>query len=278
MLRQAKIYLVTMWAECIKEWKIELTYKADFIRSLFDPFVYVLPYLFFGIALVGGRQSESLYKLAGTRDVVTFVILGYVFMGFLNTALWAMGFALRKEQFYGTLEAVFVSPMPRWVIVGGMAMHSTMHQGLIIAIQLIFLNVIFRLVFNISGALPSLLVVGLMMIALYGVGTMMAALALIFKEGWIVSEILSSIINVITPVAYPLAILPVFLQKAALLFPTTYGIITLRHFLIGEKLPFSVASSFMRLAGLTVFWVCFGLIIFAIVDRKTRREGTLGHY
>ncbi len=278
MLRQARVYLITMWAECIKEWKIELTYKVDFIRSLIDPFVYVLPYLLFGIALVGGRQSSSLFKLAGTYDVVTFVVLGYIFMGFLNTALWAMGFALRKEQFYGTLEAVFVSPTPRWVIVGGMAMHSTMHQGLIIATQLVLLNFIFRLVLNISGTIPGTLVIGLMLLALYGMGTMMAALALIFKEGWIVSEILSSIINVITPVAYPLAILPAFLQKASLLFPTTYGIITIRHLLIGEKLPFSLTTAIVRLALLTVFWIAFGLSVFAVIDRKTRREGTLGHY
>ncbi len=278
MLQKAKIYIVAMWAECMKEWKIELTYKVDFIRGLFDPIIFVLPYLLFGIALVGGRHSDSLFKLAGTRDIVTFIILGYIFMAFLNTALWAMGFALRKEQFYGTLETVFVSPLPRWVIVGGMAMHSTMHQGLIIALQLVLLNIIFRLFLNVNGTLPGLLVVGIMMIALYGMGTMMAALALIFKEGWIVSEILSSIVNVITPIAYPLAVLPLFLQKASLFIPTTYGIITLRHFLIGEKLPFSVATSFARLTILTVFWVAFGLLVFTIVDRKTRREGTLGHY
>jgi len=267
-----------MWAECIKEWKIELTYKADFIRGLIEPFIYVLPYLLFGLALVGGRQSSSLLKLAGTSDIVTFVIIGYIFMGFLNTALWAMGFALRKEQFYGTLEAVFVTPTPRWVFVGGMAMHSTMHQGLIILVQLFFLSIFFRLIYNINGILPGMLIIGLMLVALYGIGTMMAALALIFKEGWIVSQVLSSIINVITPVAYPLAILPLFLQKASLIFPTTYGIITIRHFLIGENLPFSVAASFLRLFLLTIFWVAFGLVVFTIIDRKTRREGTLGHY
>ncbi len=278
MIKKFKIYLVAMWAECIKEWKIELTYKADFIRGLIEPFIYVLPYLLFGIALVGGRQSAALLKIAGTGDIVTFVVIGYIFMGFLNTALWAMGFALRKEQFYGTLEAVFVTPIPRWVFVGGMAMHSTMHQGLIILAQLLLLSIFFRLIFNINGVFPGMSIIGLMLIALYGIGTMMAALALIFKEGWIVSQVLSSVINVITPVAYPLAILPLFLQKAALLFPTTYGIITIRHFLIGEKLPFSVTASFIRLSLLTIFWVTFGLVVFTIIDRKTRREGTLGHY
>lgn len=278
MVKRATHYLKAIWAESMKEWKIELSYKLDFLRGLVEPFIFVLPYLLFGMALVGGRQSANLERLVGTRDVVTFVILGYLFMGFLNTALWGMGFALRKEQFYGTLESVFVAPVPRWVYVGGMAMHSTMHQGLIILIQVVFLNFIFKLVFKVSGLLPSFLVIGLMLIALYGIGMMMSALALIFKEGWLISEALSTIIGVVTPIAYPLMVLPLFLQKFSYFFPTTYGILVVRHFLIGEKMGFSLPAAVLRMLGLCVLWVAVGLFVFSVVDKKTRREGTLAHY
>jgi ABC-2 type transport system permease protein len=271
-------YAVAMWAENIKEWKIELSYRFDFIRGLIQPFVYVLPYLLFGLAVVGGRNSESLKELIGTGDVITFVIIGYVFMGFLNTAMWGMGFALRKEQFYGTIESVFVAPVPRWVYVGGMALHSTMHQGLIIVVQMVLLQFIFRLTIDPSGLLPAMGVVALMLVALYGIGMMVASLALIYKAGWVIAESLHSVISVVTPIAYPLAVLPIFLQKAAHFLPTTYGILTMRHFLIGEDMGFSVASSLLRLSLLCVGWAAFGVFIFSVVDRKTRREGTLGHY
>ncbi len=85
-------------------------------------------------------------------------------------------------------------------------------------------------------------------------------------------------ISIITPIAYPLSVLPLFLQKISHLLPTTYGILTIRHFLIGEEMGFSLATSLFRLAILGVVWVGFGLFIFALVDKKTRREGTLGHY
>lgn len=271
-------YLSAMWAQNIKEWKIELAYKMDFARSLVQPFFYVLPYLLFGIALVGGRQSANLGRLVGTTDVVTYVILGYIFMGFLNTALWGMGFSLRKEQYFGTLESIFVAPLPRWVYVGGMAMHSTLHQGVIILIQVVLLNFIFKLVFNVDGLLPSTLIVALMLVALYGMGMMMAALALIFKEGWLVSEALGTIITVVTPVAYPLMVLPAFLQKLAFFFPTTYGILAVRHFLVGEKMGFSVASAVVRMLVLCIAWLAVGLVVFAVIDKKTRRAGTLSHY
>jgi ABC-2 type transport system permease protein len=271
-------YARAVWAENIKEWKLELCYKADFARTLIDPVVFLLPYLLYGVALVGGRNSAHLKELVGTSDIITFVTLGYIFIGFMNMALWAMGFSLRKEQYYGTLESVFAAPVPRWVFTLGMSCHSIMHQGLIILVQLGIIFAVFAIAISPSGILPSLAIVGVMLVALYGIGMMMASTTLIFKQGWIVSEILASVVMVITPIAYPLAVLPVFMQKAALAVPTTYGILGVRHFLLGEQMGFSVGTAFLRLALLCVAWVVFGLVVFRVVDRWTRRSGTLSHY
>jgi ABC-2 type transport system permease protein len=271
-------YARAVWAENIKEWKLELTYPADFARSLIDPVVYLLPYLFYGVALVGGRQSPNLQKLVGTTDIVTFITLGYVFIGFMNMALWAMGFSLRKEQMYGTLESVFAAPVPRWVFTMGMSAHSILHQMLMIACQIIFIALTFSIVINPAGFLPSLAIVGLMLIALYGIGMIMASTTLIFKQGWLISEALGSILVVITPIAYPLAVLPVFMQKAALAVPTTYGILVVRHVMMGEKIGFTLGQAFLRVGVLSIVWVAFGLVIFAVIDKYTRKSGTLSHY
>ncbi len=271
-------YAGAVWAENIKEWRLELTYPADFVRTLIDPVVYLLPYLLYGVALVGGRTSANLEKLVGTSDLVSFVTIGYVFIGFMNMALWAMGFSLRKEQMYGTLESVFAAPVPRWVFTMGMSMHSILHQFLMIASQMIFITLLFSIRINPLGLLPSLAIVAVMLLALYGIGMIMASTTLIFKQGWLISEALGSILMVLTPIAYPLAVLPIFMQKAALAVPTTYGILTARHFLLGETMPFSVGDAFLRLAILSVVWVAAGLIIFTLIDKYTRRSGTLSHY
>ena len=271
-------YLRAINAENIKEWKIELTYRVDFIRGLFEPLFYVLPAILYGMAIVGGRYSENLEKLTGTGNLITYTVIGYIFMGFLETAVWGMGFALRKEQWYGTIEQVFAAPVPRWVYVMGMALHSTMHQGLIIIMQSVVIYFIFGLVLDISGILPSLLIIGIMMISLYGLGILLSSLVLIFKEGWIISEILYSFMIIVTPIAYPLAVLPSILQKISMYMPTTYGISTIRHFLIGESLGFSVFDAVLRLLAIGVLWVIFGLFIFNIVDRRVRNKGELGTY
>ncbi|MGQ9708664.1 MAG: hypothetical protein ACUVUR_07330, partial [bacterium] len=106
----------------------------------------------------------------------------------------------------------------------------------------------------------------------------MASFTLIFKQGWLVSEALSSIMMILTPIAYPLAVLPVFMQKLALFVPTTYGILTARHFLMGERIEFTLRDAFVRLSLLSLLWVGFGLLVFTLIDRWTRRSGTLSHY
>jgi|UniRef100_A0A7V5XZD3 ABC-2 type transport system permease protein len=271
-------YLKAIWAENVKEWKIELSYKADFLRTFIDPIVYLLPYLLYGQAIVGGRFSRQLEKLTGISDIISFILLGYIFIGFMNMALWAMGFSLRKEQYYGTLEHVFATPVPRWVFTLGMALHSTLHQTLILLFQIIFINLIFRLYFNISGILPSLIAIALMLLSLYGFGMMVAGLTLTLKQGWLVSEALSGIMMVITPIAYPLAILPIFLRKLSYFVPTTYGIIATRHFLLKENLNLPLSIIYFRLFLLTIIWILFGLTIFYLIDKRVRKSGTLHTY
>lgn len=273
-----KRYMRAMNAENIKEWKIELTYRADFIRGMLEPLIFVFPYVLFAIALMGGRTSSVLEGLTGVSDGITYTIIGYIFMGFLNTAVWGMGFALRKEQWYGTLESIFVMPVPRWVYVMGMALHSTAHQGVILFFQIVVVYILFGVILDVQGVVPVLVFIALMLISLIGLGLMVSGLALIFKEGWIVSEVLYSLITIVTPIAYPLAVLPPLLQKVSLAMPTTYAITGIRHFLIAENMEFTMWDAYSRLILIGVLWVVTGLLIFHVVDRKVRREGTLSEY
>lgn len=277
-IRRIFHYLRAINAENIKEWKIELTYKPDFIRQFIEPFVYLFPYLLYGYALLGGRYSEHLRSLTGISDMVAYTFIGYLFIGFLNTACWAMGFSLRKEQWYGTLETIFVAPVPRWVYVAGMALHSTCHQGLIMLIQAVVVTSFFAIVLQTGGMFPSLALVLLMLLGLYGLGIVVAGLTIVLKQWWVVSEALSTLIIVVTPIAYPLAVLPVVLRRTSMFLPTTYGIMGVRHFMLGEELALGLPAIFLRLALIMVVWLTFGMMIFLLMDRRGRKKGSLSIY
>ncbi len=277
-LANLKAELRAMWECNVKEWKVELAYPVSFLRSTIEPVIFLLPFLIFGLVLVGGRYSETLKQYVGTGDIVTYVFVGYMIMGFIATAVWAMGFSIRKEQWFGTLESIYVTPTSRLSLVFGMALHSTIHQSIGTFLEFGVIYAVFGLALKIQGIIPTLAVFALMMFALYGFGIFISALCLLLKEGWIVSEAFQSIMMILSPVAYPLAVLPNFAQKISLLFPTTPALIGMRSFLLeGYKLEI-VGNVFLHLLALDLAWILFGITMFYITDRYVRGRGTLGKY
>jgi ABC-2 type transport system permease protein len=270
-----KAELKAVWESYIKDWKIEFAYPVSFIRQLISPLVFLLPFLLYGIALVGGRYSSNLEQLVGTGDVVTFIFTGYMLLGFIGTAVWAMGFSIRRERWFGTLEAIYVTPSSRLGQVLGMALHSTVHQTLGTIIQLIVIYLTFGLALKVEGILPALGIFALMMLALYGFGIVISALGLFLKEGWVVSDALYSIMTILSPVAYPLVVLPTLAQKASALFPTAPALIGMRTFLIENYHAEAFGNVFLHLLALGAAWILFGIFIFRLTDVYVRKRGML---
>jgi len=273
-----KAELRAIWECNVKEWKIELAYPISFIRQCISPLIFLLPFIIYGLVLIGGRYSENLAKLVGTGDVVTFIFTGYMIMGFIGTAVWAMGFSIRKEQWFGTLESIFVTPTSRLSLVLGMALHSTVHQSLGTLLEFAAIYLIFGLALQIQGILPALVIFALMMFALYGFGILVSALSLVLKEGWIVAEGLHSIMMILSPVAYPLVVLPTIAQQASAIFPTAPALVGMRAFLIENYTPEVVGNVFLHLLMLDAAWILFGIFVFHLTDIYVRKRGGLEKY
>jgi ABC-2 type transport system permease protein len=262
----------------MKEWKIELAYPISFVRQSVEPLVFLLPFIVYGLVLIGGRYSDHLMQLVGTGDIVTYVFTGYIIMGFIGTSVWAMGFSIRKEQWYGTLESIYVTPTSRLSFVLGMALHSLLHQGISVLLEFSAIYVIFGLALRIEGILPALVIFALMMLALIGFGIFVASFAMVLKEGWIISEGLYSVLMILSPVAYPLTVLPNIAQQASNVFPTAPALIGMRTFLIENYTPEVMGNVFLHLLALDAAWIIFGIIIFSVTDSYVRKRGSLGKY
>jgi len=268
----------TIWENNVKEWKIELTYPISFTRQCIEPIIFLLPFIVYGLVLVGGKYSESLVRLVGTGDIVTYIFTGYIIMGFIGTSVWAMGFSIRKEQWYGTLESIYITPTSRISLVLGMALHSVVHQGIAVFFEFSVIYALFGLALRIEGILPALVIFALMMFALSGFGIFVSSLALVLKEGWIISEGLYSVLMILSPVAYPLTVLPNIAQQMSKVFPTAPALIGMRSFLIENYTPEVIGNVFLQLLVLDLAWIIFGVIIFSVTDTYVRKRGTLGKY
>lgn len=273
-----KAELRAIWESNIKAWKIDLAYPISFIRQCISPLIFLLPFVIYGLAVIGGRYSENLEELVGTGDVVTFIFTGYMIMGFIGTAVWAMGSSIRREQWIGTLESIYVTPTSRLSLVLGMALHSTIHQGFGTVIEFLAIYLIFGLTLKIQGVLPALIIFALMMVALYGFGILISALSLVLKEGWIVSEGLHSIMMILSPVTYPLAVLPNIAQQMSKAMPTAPALVEMRAFLLENYRYKAIGNVFLHLVILDAVWILFGIFIFYLADIYVRKRGSLAKY
>jgi ABC-2 type transport system permease protein len=273
-----KAELRAIWECNIKAWKIDLAYPVSFIRQCISPLILLLPFIIYGFILVGGGYSENLKLLVGTGDIVAFLFTGYMIMGFIGTAVWAMGFSIRREQWFGTLESIYVTPTSRLSLIMGMALHSTVHQSLGTAIEFAVIYLFFGLTLQISGILPALGIFALMMFALYGFGILVSGLSLVLKEGWIVAEGLHSIMMILSPVVYPLIVLPTIAQQASAVFPTAPALVGMRAFLIENYTPEVVGNIFLHLLALDIAWILFGIFVFHLTDIYVRKRGSLEKY
>jgi ABC-type polysaccharide/polyol phosphate export permease len=114
-----------------------------------------------------------------------------------------------------------------------------------------------------------------MMLALYGFGIVISALGLILKEGYMVSDGLYSIMMILSPVAYPLTVLPTVAQQASSIFPTASALIGMRSFLLEGYQPEVVTNVFLHLLVLGVVWILFGIFVFHLTDNYVRKRGML---
>jgi len=273
-----KAEMRAIWESNIKQWKLELAYPLNFIRQCISPVIFLFPFLIYGLVLIGGRYSQPLADLIGNGDVVTFVFTGYMIMGFIGTAVWAMGFSIRSEQWFGTMESIYITPTNRLSIVLGSALHSTVHQGISTLVEFVIIYIVFGLALKMGGILPAMTIFALMMLALYGFGILISALSLLLKEGWIVSEGLHSIMMILSPVAYPLLVLPEVARNASFVFPTVPGLIGMRMFLLEDYRPEVLGNMFLALLLLDAAWILFGSLIFRLTDVYVRKKGSLEKY
>ncbi|MCK4483622.1 MAG: ABC transporter permease, partial [Candidatus Thorarchaeota archaeon] len=156
-------------AIAIKQWKVEFSYPLSVLWFIVMPFLWFIPMLIAGQAVVGGSESAALGELVGTTDWLSYIAIGTAYTGLAMSMFWGTGMSFRREQSAGTLETLMTTPMKRSTIVWGSMMHNLQHGGLGVLLQLVAAVLFFGVTINAWGILPALAIIALSIIALQGI-------------------------------------------------------------------------------------------------------------
>jgi ABC-2 type transport system permease protein len=267
-------------AAAMKEWRLLRRYPGRFLGFMFWPIALPLAYVYQAQGYAGGSQAavNAFAQRAGTAEIAGFLFLGWAAYMWISMILWGPGTALREEQVRGSLEALFMTPVSRLVILFGPVVSQVLWALWMFAVVGGALVLLFGLSISPLAALRAAGVILVAVPALYGLGALFAAVVLRFGEVGALVQVVRGLFTVFCGMTFPIVILPEWARAVALALPPTYLIGDLRSVLLTSSDLASLAPSLVILLTLGVGLCSFAVVAFRRTERFARRGGSLAQY
>ncbi|TFG96219.1 ABC transporter permease [Candidatus Thorarchaeota archaeon] len=263
----------------VKNLRIAIRYPTNVLIWGLLPILWLAPYLLMMTAVAGPGTSEYFAEVSGFDDFLKFAVIGWFIFKYIDASIWAIGNNFRWEQFSGTLEPLFVTPVPRISILLGAAFSDTVQTTLSAFILLFTAMALFGVTYTFVAIGPMILIMLLMIIAFYGFGFMLAGMILVFKDPSVLTELINNAVFTVSPITYPLQVLPVPARFAAYLIPSTIAIVVVRELAItGTYDLFQFLQSVGFMCGMIVFFWALGIAVFNYGEKWTKDRGSMGGF
>jgi len=263
-----------------KEWRILRRYPSMFLGFLFWPIALPAAYVFQARGYAGDSQAsiDAFASRAGTTEIAGFLFLGWAAYMWISMILWGPGTALRTEQVRGSLEALFLTPVSRLVILFGPVVSQVIWALWMFAVVGLTMTVVFGVEITGPEVLRALGVIVVAVPAIYELGALCAGVVLRFGEVSALVQGVRGVFTVFCGMSFPIIILPEWGRAIALSLPPTYLINDLRRaLLLGSDLA-SMIPDLAILFALGLGLCGFAVVAFRRTERYARRGGSLAQY
>jgi ABC-2 type transport system permease protein len=216
-----------------------------------------------------------------TGPIVLYAVLGGGMMGMWGNTLYASGFSIQSERWWGTIEGVFAAPSPLiWIIAGRTIWNAMIGiiNGLLI---LVFAVLVYQQPIELYDT-------GLFILAFVLTLLSLAALGLVFSSAFVLSRAASVLTNglefpiyVGAGTMFPIALLPFWTAPLSMSLGPTWGIDAIRDAALGPTsdlahvMPFDYWGCLAVMAILSIVYVLIAVWLFQMVDRKARKDANL---
>jgi len=232
----------------------------------------IAPFMFTAVALIFFRNVSG--------SLALYVVLGGGMMGMWGNTLYGAGFALAFDRWNGTLEYVLATPSRLvWIVAGRSASSAVL--GLVTAIAVLGIVVVgYGAMVGVANPALFLLALILTLTSLSALGVVFCSSFLLTRSAQVLTNGLEMPIYVASGSMFPIALLPFWSHPLSLSLGPTWGIDAMRlaagaaYVGMGFGYWFDI---FVVLAS-TIIYLTIGFGLFAVVEKKARREATLTEY
>jgi ABC-2 type transport system permease protein len=190
-------------------------------------------WMFFDIVLplIGLSAYVFVYRAIGAPEAfIGFVLLGGAMSAFWLNVLWSMANQLYMEKEMGNLGLYIASPSSMMAILLGMALGGMVNTTLRALVIIVLGSWFFDVHFDVVSVPMLVTVVGVALLALYGLGMMFASLFLLFgREAWHLVNLAQEPVYLLSGLYFPLSSLNVWVAAGASLIPLTLALDAMRQ-------------------------------------------------
>jgi len=220
------------------------------------------------------------YQAIGApKEYVGFVVMGGAMTAFWMNILWSMSSQLYWEKETGNLGLYIAAPGSLMAILLGMALGGLVATSLRALVITIAGSLMFHVQYQIVSFWQLFTVFTLAMVALYGMGMMMASAFLLFgREAWHMANLAQEPIFLASGFYFPIKSFPFWVAAAASIIPLTLGMDAMRQLVFpsGFKIGFlTVSVEIAILLVLSVIFLVAAKILLAYMEKLAIREGRL---
>jgi ABC-2 type transport system permease protein len=217
--------------------------------------------------------------LNAPEEYVGFVVMGGAMTAFWMNILWSMSSQLYWEKEQGNLALYIMAPNSMMAILLGMALGGMLATAMRAVAVTVLGMWMFGVTFTVSSYLQLFTVFMLAMVALYGMGMMMASAFLMFgREAWHMANLAQEPIFLASGFYFPIKSLPFWVAAGASIIPLTLGMDAMRQLIFPTGFQFgfmTVQTEIIILAALSVVFVVTAKFLLAYVEKLAVREGRI---
>ena len=241
-----------------------------------------LNFLFFDVLMPFMATIGYVYvyrALNAPEEYIGFVVLGGAMMSFWANILWSMASQLYWEKENGNLALYIIAPTPLMSILFGMAAGGLIATTVRALAVMILGSLIFQVSYVVTSFWLLFAVFVLTMLALYGMGIMLASLFLLLnREAWHLSSMLQEPIHFLSGFYFPVKALGFWPAALASIIPLTLGMDAMRQLLFAANVDFGflpVGLEVSILAGLSVLYIMAAFFMLRYMERMAIRQGKI---
>ncbi len=275
------------WKEMPRFVALYSSFKTQALHFLADP-QWLIPNIIapFILTLV----ALLLFKDSTGGNFVLYAVLGGGMMGMWGNTLYASGFSITWDRWWGTMEAILATPSSLIWIIAGRALWNSLIGILNGVFILIIAVAVFQAPLNIANPVMFFIAFFLTLLSLASLGLLFSSSFVLTRQAGVLTNGLEFPIYVGTGTMFPIATLPFWSHPLSLGLGPTWGVDAIRYaagfnpspisslFMINLGVAASMILDLVVMIFLSIVYLGLSVALFRFVEMRARLSGELARF